>query len=212
MATKEKKVLLFIVEGISDKVSLQAVLESYFDSSKVQISVVRSDITQESLPTTIKTNLNFNIQRFCNIEKLKIKDIQRVIHIVDTDGTFVPENSIIQNIDNKIISYTETKIITKNKDSIIKRNKNKSAVLSILYKMKNLTVTAGQSNTSIPYSVYYFSRNLEHVLHNRIETLTDEDKKELSNQFDEEYDGNAEKFKIFISDANFAVSGDYATT
>lgn len=212
MATKEKKVLLFIVEGISDKVSLQAILESYFDSKKVQISVFETDITQKSFPSTIKAELNLNIQIFCSVEKLKIKDIQKIIHIVDTDGTFAPENSVIQDINRKTISYTETEIITKDKDSIIKRNKNKASILSTLCKMRNLTVSAGRSNFSIPYSVFYFSRNLEHVLHNRIESLTKDDKKELSNQFDEDYNGDAGKFKAFISEPTFAVSGDYLAT
>lgn len=212
MATKEKKVLLFLVEGTSDKVSLQSILENYFDSKKVQISVVHYDITQEEIPSEIKLKLNEKVQEFCSIEKIKVKDIKKIIHIVDTDGAFISPDNIIQITDDSKTFYTENEIFAKNKGSIIQRNQNKSSVLKILSKINTITVTTGNSNISVPYSIYYFSRNLEHVLHNIVENLSDQQKEELSNKFDDDYEGDSNRFKTFISDSFFAVAGSYKET
>ena len=35
----------------------------------------------------------------------------------------------------------------------------------------------------IPYALYYFSRNIEHVLHDRMDTLSSAEKRELSERF-----------------------------
>lgn len=64
----------------------------------------------------------------------------------------------------------------------------------------------------INYTVYFLSRTLEHVLHNRIENLTDQDKTELSEAFDDSYADNLEGFLAFIADEVFAVKGDYKQT
>lgn len=64
----------------------------------------------------------------------------------------------------------------------------------------------------INYTVYFLSRTLEHVLHNRIENLTDQDKTELSEAFDDSYADNLEGFLAFIADKVFAVKGDYKQT
>ena len=212
MATKEKRVLLFLVEGTSDKVSLQSIFENHFDSKKVQISVVHSDITQEVMASEIKSKLNEKIQEFCSIDKIKIKDIKQVIHIVDTDGAFIKQDNILQNPDGSTTSYTEEQINAKNRDSIILRNQNKSGVLNTLSKISAITVTSGSTNISVPYSIYYFSRNLEHVLHNLIDNLTDQQKEDLSNDFDDDYEGDSVKFKEFISNPVFAVPGNYKET
>ena len=209
MGTKEKKVILFIVEGISDKVSLQEIFENYFDPLLTQVDVVQGDITQKSLPSEIKANLNKKIQAFCDIEKIRPKDIRQVFQIVDTDGAFISDNNVIQTTGNETV-YTLDAILAKNQKSIQERNKNKASVLNILSKIKEITVTSGNSNVKISYAIYYFSRNLEHVLHNNSGNLTDEQKKELSNEFDDSYCGDVEKFKLFINDAAFAVVGSYS--
>ena len=64
----------------------------------------------------------------------------------------------------------------------------------------------------INYTVYFLSRTLEHVLHNRIENLTDQDKTELPEAFDDSYADNLEGFLAFIADEVFAVKCDYKQT
>ena len=213
MATSEKKVILFLVEGTSDKVSLQAIFENYYNPLNLQVDVIHSDITQDSIASDIKTRLNAIVNNFCVREKLKIRDLNRIIHIVDTDGVFISEENIFQNEDLQDETYyTLNEIHAKDRLSMINRNRNKAKVLKNISKITELTVTSVSTNFRIPYSVYYFSRNLEHVLHNIEKKLTDGEKKDLSNKFDDKYEGDFVRFKTFISDKLYAVSGNYKET
>lgn len=45
MSKSEKKVIAFIVEGLSDEAALGSVMKEYFSSNEVQFIVVRGDIT-----------------------------------------------------------------------------------------------------------------------------------------------------------------------
>ena len=38
-----------------------------------------------------------------------------------------------------------------------------------------------------PYEIYYFSRNMEHVLHDRAENLTDDEKEDLAFDIADQY-------------------------
>ncbi|MEG2428715.1 MAG: hypothetical protein RSB58_09845 [Clostridium sp.] len=59
---------------------------------------------------------------------------------------------------------------------------------------------------------YYFSRNLEHVLHNDNGDLTDEQKVDWADQFANTYSDDSEGFVKFLSDSDFTVYGDYGET
>lgn len=60
----------------------------------------------------------------------------------------------------------------------------------------------------IKYFMYYFSCNLEHVLHNE-QNLDDKLKSKYSYDFEDKYYGREEEFKAFISESVFSVKGDY---
>lgn len=203
MAKTERKVLLFIVEGLSDKVSFEGQFVEFFSSFDVQIAVMRCDVTTEVYSSEIKSYLNSRIEEFCSIEKVKKTDIKGIVHLVDTDGAFVSEDCIKQNTTDET-EYTDKEILAKNRESLIERNKKKSLVLKNLCSMRTLA--------GINYTVYFLSRTLEHVLHNRIENLTDQDKTELSEAFDDLYADDLEGFLAFIADEIFAVKGDYKQT
>ena len=63
----------------------------------------------------------------------------------------------------------------------------------------------------IPYKVYYFSCNLEHVLHNE-QNLPQEEKGEFADVFSEKFYGKPQEFIDFICDKEFAVEGSYVET
>lgn len=203
MAKTERKVLLFIVEGLSDKVSFEGQFVKFFSSFDVQVAVMRCDVTTEVYSSEIKPYLNSRIEEFCSIEKVKKTDIKGIVHLVDTDGAFVSEDCVKQNTSDET-EYTDKEILAKNRETLIEQNKKKSLVLKKLCSMRTLA--------GINYTVYFLSRTLEHVLHNRIENLTDQDKTELSEAFDDSYADNLEGFLAFIADEVFAVKGDYKQT
>ena len=59
--------------------------------------------------------------------------------------------------------------------------------------------------------MYYFSCNLEHVLHNEV-NLSDELKMEYAERFSDSYYKIESAFIDFIRDEQFAVTGDYKET
>ncbi|MDY4011171.1 MAG: hypothetical protein SOY60_05860 [Fusobacterium gastrosuis] len=65
---------------------------------------------------------------------------------------------------------------------------------------------------SISYKIYYMSCNLEHVLHNKLENLTDDEKKELANQFADKFYEKEYEFVKFINNSDFKVLGNYEDT
>lgn len=219
MGTK-KKVILFIVEGESDRRSLEAILDNYLTPLKVAFDIVHGDITTKFVPSEIKNQLNKTVQNFCllNTDYYKIKDIKEIVHIVDMDGAYIDDNDIIFNPAKSEIIYKLDKILAKNPKDLKYIHKNKRMVLDLLSRLTEVTVTMINLGVEeirpqaikLPYRIYYFSRNLEHVLHNIISNLTKEQKKNLSNKFEEEYDGDVEKFLHFIS--QYAVSGNYSET
>lgn len=66
---------------------------------------------------------------------------------------------------------------------------------------------------NIPYSIYYSSRNLEHVLHDNIQSnLTNREKIKMAYQFRKKFNGDVDKFIKFMSESEFAVEGTHSET
>lgn len=206
MKKNERKVMLFVVEGISDKVSFQSVLENFFEQFNVKVAVMRGDVTIDNSPdpSEIKAVMSDKVNEFCGMEKIRFpEDIVSITHLIDTDGAFIPDNCVIGKADGTL-EYTDSAIIAMNPDSIRKRNRIKSTVV-------NKLATMGKLN-GVDYKVYYFSRNLEHVLHNDGSSLSASEKRVLSEKFDDMYADNLQGFLEFIAGSTFAARGDYKET
>lgn len=126
-----------------------------------------------------------------------------IIHIVDTDGVYIPEIDI-KEADVEKAQYYEDHIDVKNVKAIVNRNRRKVA---ILYKLRK----TGKIN-GIPYRIYFNSCNLEHVLYDELKDFTDEEKQILSDDFADKYDGKVNEFIEFISDNQIAVPGTFQKT
>ena len=199
--SETKKVILFIVEGISDKVSLESVLSTIISNKKISFQITYGDITSQNgvHSTNIITKITGFIAKFLKSSYFKKKDLLKVIQLVDTDGAFVNESAVVYK-DCDRLHYTPTNIETNNVEAILARNKNKSRLLQ--------KISTKGSILNIPYQVYFFSSNLEHVLHG-IQNPDDDEKMELAEKFNDEYDSEPQKFIDFISSKEFAVPGDY---
>lgn len=156
---KSKKVILFIVEGITDKNSLSLILSKLLSNNHIKFHIVGGDVTTNK-NTTIQnciTKVNEEINKFLSISKFKKTDILEVIHLVDTDGAYVEDEFVkLDNTDN--IIYKLDCMLTNKVDLTIERNKKKASILDKL--------STNSKISRIPYCMYYFSCNLEHVLHN----------------------------------------------
>lgn len=202
----EKKVIVFIVEGRSDEAALGSIMKEFFSNHEVQFIVVHGDITLKDYVSvdTIRNKINDQVDKIKNRYRYQYSDFLKIIHIVDTDGVYIPESDIQQEDVEKVTYYIDH-IAAKNPEAIRKRNKIKG---DILFKLRK----TGKIHKTIPYKVYFNSCNLEHVLYGELRNFTDEEKEEHSDAFAEEYEGKVDQFIAFISDLSVAVSGSYQKT
>lgn len=197
-----KKAMIFILEGPSDDTSLTGSLKYIFASSRIEPLIMHGDITSDRNVTNrnIIKKLHEEIKAFCNKNFLNKGNILRIVHIIDTDGAFIPDELIQEDTDCRQIVYSENSIRCISKKNLIRRNHIKQQNLQKLLDTHNIG--------GLSYSVYYMSSNLEHVLHNRI-NLTDEEKEELSYEFAEICAEQPEYFIQLMTSQTVFIDGSY---
>ncbi len=204
MSNRKRKIILVMVEGYSDRVSFERCIKAFFNTDEVRVKITYGDITSKDfVGADILKCIPKYINSFLAENKYRKSDIKEIVHIIDTDGTFVSDK-LVKKGEEKLC-YQKDCIITSNPDGIRKRNQSKARALDKLWHA--LTVCG-----DIPYRAYFLSRNLEHVLHNREDDVSDKEKKMLSNKFDKKYGVKLKDFINFISDKTFAVQGNYKQT
>ena len=126
----EKKVIAFIVEGPSDEAALGSVMKEYFSSNEVRFVVVHGDITLKDYVSAdnILVKINEQIESVKNKYRYKQNDFIKIIHIVDTDGVYIPDTEI-KEADVEEIQYYVDHIEAKNVSAIIERNERKGDIL-----------------------------------------------------------------------------------
>lgn len=200
-----KKIVFVIVEGPTDNDALGLVFEHFFKDKEVYVHIVHGDITTR----TGINNANIlkavveEIKGYASNMHLTSKDFQEIIHIVDMDGAFVDNTKVVEDITKEEVYYSETEIRTKDKLGIENRN---------MQKRENLNkMTAKNKVWNIPYSVYYMSCNLDHVLYNKLNS-TDEEKEQDAFDFAKRFEEDLQGFLSFISTSDFSVQGTYVDT
>ena len=205
MRNREKKVIVFIAEGPSDEAALGTIMKEFFIHEEIKFMVVHGDITTRDYVDTdaIIAKINTCLESIKEKYRYEQEDFQKIIHLVDLDGVYVPD-SCIKQADVKKIKYHSDHIETNNVPGTITRNHKKG---QILFKLRR----TGKIN-KIPYKVYYMSCNLEHVLYNELAEYTDGEKERMADEFAEMYEGKVDDFVQFISNPLIAVAGNYQDT
>lgn len=205
MARRSAKII--IVEGPSDNTSLSVYLSRYFDKKNIEFIELHSNILSQEYkkPNNIIINLNNVIEEYLeNNRYIKLTYIDEIIQIVDTDGMFIEDSKVIEDNTAILNQYTLDNVFTDNAKKIRGLNKIKTINIDNLLSKKDITIR----KYKIPYSVYYMSRNLEHVLHNKIDNLSDDEKKLLAFQFANKYK-NILDFVNFIKNSSFSINCGY---
>lgn len=205
---KSKKVVLFIVEGQTDQDTLSPILKKIFNKCNVRFHITKGDLlvkTKENdiIPANAIMKINAHIKNEMQRYGYTPKDMVKVIHLIDTDGAFIPNDKIILNCQERM-KYCTDRIETKNPEATKRRNEGKKA---IVHRLKDSDKIGG-----IPYCMLFFSRNLEHVLHNIERELTKDEKIDLADDFAFEYSDNIDGFKALISSEAIKAPGDYRET
>lgn len=211
----KRKIVLFLVEGKSDREALKLAIPELYDQIdediEVYFPVIRredeekgGDITTSRY--TDKQGKNYwvhpnNIEDaiytlflddFFDREKILPKDITEIIQIVDTDGAYISDECIVEDSslqEEESPFYKDDEIACLDVEKIKLRNQQKSENLTYLSKCSTIKV----KQKTVPYSVYYFSSNLDHFLHHSA-NLDYRMKRNLADTFARNYIGDVEGF------------------
>ncbi len=200
-----KKIVLFLVEGSTDSTSLGLVVSRLLENADVRFYVLNGDIcyryhiTEDNAARSVMRAVNGFLQRY----RLKKSDLSCVVHIIDTDGAFIPAGRVVRG-GTENARYKDTLIETLSVDSIRSRNEQKTIAAHALCKLSEVD--------KIPYAFYYFSRNIEHVLHGREDSLSSREKRICSEKFEGLYAERPQDFVAFIRSPDVAVRGSYRKT
>ncbi len=193
-----KKIVLVIVEGPSDDSALGVILNRLFDKNKVHIEIMYGDITTDMNidPVDIAKALGEVVKRYADSMHFKQLHFQQVIHLIDMDGAYIPDDCVIENQDAEKPVYTLTNIQTAKRDLLLRRNKHKQSKIERICGMQKVW-------GSIPYRAYYMSSNLDHVLYGKLNS-SDEDKENDAYAFAKKYKDDIDGFLKYISDSDFS--------
>ena len=193
-----KKIVLVIVEGPSDDSALGVILNRLFDKNKVHIEIMYGDITTDMSiePADIVKALGEVVKRYADTMHFKQLHFQQVIHLIDMDGAYIPDNRVLENPDAEKPVYSLTNIQTAKRDLLLRRNKHKQSKIERICGMQKVW-------GSIPYRAYYMSSNLDHVLYGKLNS-SDEEKENDAYAFAKKYKDDIDGFLKYISDSDFS--------
>lgn len=179
--SKRRKVVLFLVEGITDQTTLALPLRKFYGSDPgVEFRITEGDMTTRSGVSlkNIVGKVGNEIKHYAAQQKLEKQDFLKIVHVIDTDGAFVPDAYVKSDTAQKTPLYKEDGIYTKSVEAIQRRNHQKAQLVGKLLETPRIW--------GCPYRIYYMSCNLEHALYG--EANADNEKKDqLAIAFEKKY-------------------------
>lgn len=166
------------------------------------------DITTSSFvtPSNIESKIEHRfIKPATKKEGIYPKKIARVIHIVDLDGAYIPDENVVpyseerQGKEKPYYDGDNGMIEAADVSAIIARNERKRMNLEYLLTLPDHKIKI--KSKSIPYEIYFFSSNLDHFINN--DANMEAGKKYLADLFTRTYGLDSEDFtKYFFEDEN----------
>lgn len=222
----KRKIVLFLLEGKSDREALQLAISEIYDeideNIEVYFPIIRKEDDEKGGDITSTNYVNKQGKRywihpsniedaiyalfledFFDKEKILPKDISEIIQIVDMDGAYVPDECVVLDLslsEDESPYYKDEEIVCLDVDKIIRRNEQKSENLDYLSSCSTIKV----KQKTVPYSVYYFSCNLDHYLHHSA-NLDYRMKRSMADNFARTFIGNVNGFIKEISNEPGAV-------
>lgn len=117
-----KKIVFIIVEGTADYEALGLMFEKIYSNNMVFVHIVHGDITTQHKHTEILSAIGDLVSRYANSNHFTKNNFKEIIHIVDTDGAYIPDSSIVYNPSAKDPIYSTINIQTDNVQGIAERN------------------------------------------------------------------------------------------
>ena len=197
-----RKIVFVIVEGPSDEDALAYLLSEIYNKDTIYVHVMHGDITSRTGvdASNIVSKIGDCVKQYAKQNPFKQSDFKEIVHIVDMDGAYIPDNAILENPKATKPIYNTTDIQTANRNNITIRNERKRENI-------NRLKSTGQI-WKIPYKIYYMSCNLDHVLYNKLNS-SDEEKESDAYEFATKYENDILGFVKFIRESDFSVVSSY---
>lgn len=207
---KTKKVILVIVEGMSDKTVLAGLLPKIFTDYVFRFKIVHGDLLTASSVNRgqILANVNKQLSYAMSEYKYRASDIKEVIHLVDLDGVYIDPMYIEEKATIAKIYYSNSRMYVKDYSQIIRRNNQKVSNLSRLIEASYLK----RSGKKINYSLYYMSINLDHVIADDPNLFANYQKAKASYDFVEHYRNHEDDFIKFLASLILNGARDYPSS
>jgi len=198
----KKKFILFIVEGLTEEVALYKALDNYLSIYQIKFEIVGGDILADydTVPTNVLNKIGNLITQVKRSNFLQDSDILKVVHLVDTDGVYIDDGGISEDVEIEQYTYSSTDITCCDKRMCTDRNQRKQRLLNKIYSKKKLSECL--------YEVYFFSCNLDLVLYN-IYNLSDSQKFIYAKSFEMNFKDDSNKFKNYMVNNRFSLGLKY---
>lgn len=204
---KSKKVILVIVEGMSDKTVLSGLLPKMFGDYVFRFKIIHGDLLTQSSVTRNQILLHVNKQLSYAMSEYKYRadDIKEVVQLVDLDAVYIDPTGIEERENISRVYYAKDRMYVKDYTQILRRNTQKTLNLGRLMESSYLK----RGNTRIPYSILYMSINLDHVISNDANVSSNYDKARLSYAFVESFRHHEADFAQFAKERLLEGASDY---
>ena len=205
MGRPKKKVILFIVEGPSDMAALERPIQNLLMDNEqgyeATFLVAEQDVTSDGRnnPDNLLQKINkwYFDPFFSANEFYYPKDIAEVVQICDLDGAFIPDEFCREYLPEhqgaEGFIYAPPYIYGVSSQAVIDRNHHKADNIKFLLTQTTIKVRS----KTVPYSLYFFSSNIDHYLHDKI-NLAGREKIDLAEQFADKCDDDIANFTTRI--------------
>jgi len=199
--TPKKKVALFIVEGFNDQIALAMPLEKLLTSESVKFEFTGGDFTSDYSGKDIAAKIGDCIKKHCAEYKYTKEDFLEVVLLVDMDGAYINDDFILHSDDHNTPYYNSCSILCISPEKLKKTH---------IHKQRNLNrLTSLPAVWSIPFSVYFFSCNLDHVICGDA-NLSQVEKSKVARRFEANYTANPAGFLAFFRSDDIFVNSSYS--
>lgn len=108
------KVVLFIVEGATDKRALASIFRKIYRNRTVRFEFTHGDITSDETISikNVEDEIYKYVKSYIDISKIKKSDIWQIVQIFDMDGAYADDSRIVEG-ETREFFYTEKEISCK---------------------------------------------------------------------------------------------------
>lgn len=185
--------ILLLAEGATDISTLAPALTSYFASRNGRFASAepfRCDVTALRLfPDSARNSgilppyddakqiVDSFVRWHVRESSFSPREYMQIVQLIDLDGAFIPADRVIEQSDLQRLEYEQDRILAPDRRWLIAVHDEKKRQVHALLGKHHVTLSRG---LTIPYQLFFMSRNLEHALSGLGENLDSEQKADIA--------------------------------